>query len=62
MSIDEPNDSGDLISFDTNGSPPVPDNIREMKLYLLSCGPNPGLYIAGPHSMMQYLSHPTHGL
>ena len=65
MSIDEPSDSGDLISFDSNGSPPVPDNLREMKLYLLSCGPNPGLYIAsktGPHSMMQYLSHPTHGL
>ena len=43
----------------------MPDNLREMKLYVLSCGPNPGLYIAsktGPHSMMKYLSHPTHGL
>eukprot|EP00966_Prymnesium_polylepis_P211255 4892223-Prymnesium_polylepis.1 len=36
-----------------------------MKLYLLSVGPHPGLYIAakkGPHSMMQHLSHPTHSL
>eukprot|EP00966_Prymnesium_polylepis_P238236 5509633-Prymnesium_polylepis.1 len=65
MSIDEPNDSGDLISFDSSGSPPVPDNLRDVKLYLLLVGPYPGLYIAaktGPHSMMQYLSHPTHGL
>eukprot|EP00966_Prymnesium_polylepis_P281040 6493260-Prymnesium_polylepis.1 len=42
MSVDEPNDSGDLISFGSNGSPPVPDSLREMNLYLLSCGPNPG--------------------
>ena len=65
MSIDEPSDSGDLISFDSSGSPPVPDNLRDMKLYLLLVGPYPGLYIAaktGPHSMMQYLSHPTNGL
>ena len=36
--------------------PPIPDNIREMKLYLLLVGPHPGLYLAAPtgaNSMMQ---------
>eukprot|EP00966_Prymnesium_polylepis_P216152 5003857-Prymnesium_polylepis.1 len=36
-----------------------------MKLYLLSCGPYPGLYIAAknrPNSMTKYLTNPTTGL
>eukprot|EP00966_Prymnesium_polylepis_P071671 1664534-Prymnesium_polylepis.1 len=32
MSIDEPSDSGDLISFGTSGSPPVPDNLHRAAL------------------------------
>ena len=41
--IDE-SSSDDDASMDDGPAWPLPPDIREMKLYLLSCGPNPGLY------------------
>jgi hypothetical protein len=57
--------SDDDASMDDAPAVPLPPDIRDMKLYLLSCGPYPGVYIAaktGPNSMTKYLTNPTTGL